>query len=127
MKIILGSLFIVCALTVNCQAQTLEIPQDEFALTISSTDLEIAKGEAKSVEITILKSRGYRKSKARMGVSSNLPEGINVYFSPEGGVIERATALISVAKRTSPGTYFVILDSTIRYRKKGIVVKLTVL
>jgi hypothetical protein len=127
MKIILGSLFVAFALAGNCHAQTLEIPQDEFALAISSADLEIAKGEAKSVEITILKSRGYRKSKARMGVSSNLPEGINVYFSPEGGVIERATALISVAKGASPGTYFVILDSTIRYRKKGIIVKLTVL
>ena len=68
-------LFIVMLISASVvgYAQQVEIPQKEFALSISDEMVTLARGENKKVDIRILKSKSYQKGKMKMGLSSSLP------------------------------------------------------
>ncbi len=102
-------------------------PRTEFTVDLSSSKLEIKPGNNVDVTITLNRSKGYSKSKAVLGLSSGLPDGVTVTFEPSEGVLESSVARISVAETTKPGNYMLILNSTIQYKSKGATLKLTVL
>lgn len=112
------------ALSVN--GQKLEIPQKEFALFFSTDQLELSRGEMSELEILILKSKGYRKTQAKMGVSSNLPEGVTITFNPEKGTFESSRANVSVDADATPGRYMLILNATLNNKTKASILKLLI-
>jgi hypothetical protein len=126
-KVIIPFIIACYALCLETRAQTVSIPKDEFELYVPETNLKIVRGDTSSVEVFILKSRAYRKSVAEMGLSSNLPTGMLVQFSPDKGHIEKSVVQIVVGHKTAPGRYHLIVNSTIRYRTKGIIISLEIL
>ena len=106
--------------------QNLEIPQNEFALSFSKEQLELSRGEKAELEILILKSKSYQKSKAKMGVSSSLPKGVTITFSPDKGTFDSTIANISIQADATPGQYMLILNATLNYKTKGSILKLLI-
>lgn len=121
-KLVLVLVLIVTGLN----AQTLEIPQKEFSLNFSTQELKLPRGESGQLDIDILKSKGYRNSKVKMGISSSMPDGVTIAFDPAQGNFDFTKAKIKVDENTLPGTYQLILSATLSYKTKGSILKLTI-
>ena len=106
--------------------QDLEIPQNEFGLSFSKEQLELARGDTGELEILILKSKGYQKSKARMGISSSLPKGVTITFNPDQGTFDSSMATILIQADATPGQYILILNATLNNKTKGSILKLQI-
>jgi hypothetical protein len=123
-KIICLLSLMLVGLTVT--GQNLEIPQNEFALSFSTEPLTLSRGENGELEILILKSKSYQKSKAKMGVSSRLPTGVTITFGPETGTFESTQASVSIQGDATPGQYLLILTATLHNKTKGSILKLPI-
>jgi hypothetical protein len=110
----------------SISGQNLEIPQNEFALSLSKEQLELSRGEKGELEIVILKSKSYQKSKAKMGVSSSLPKGVTITFSPDKGTFDSTLANVSIQAGAAPGQYMLILNATLNNKTKGSIIKLLI-
>jgi hypothetical protein len=127
MKNTILSLAILIITLGTIQAQEARsLPNTEFSLDLSETALNINTGESASIELGILRSKAYKKSNASLGLSSTLPEGVQVTFEPANGVIENTTVRITASASTKPGEYLLILKATLQNRTKGATLKLTV-
>ncbi|WP_276369397.1 hypothetical protein [Chryseolinea sp. H1M3-3] len=107
-------------------AQVVEIPEKEFVVSLSSDALDITRGQSKKMEVRILKSRAYQKGKMKMGISTSLPAGIKFAFNPESGNANVVEVTITALPEAVPGVYAVIVNSTVNYKTKGSILKLTV-
>jgi len=112
--------------TLCSYAQNLEVPQKEFTLSVSHAVVELSGGETRKEEIKILKSKGYQKSKVKMGLSSSLPQGISITFNPDNGNFDLTEAIITVLPDVKPGQYSVILNATMNNKTKASVLKITI-
>lgn len=119
-------LSLLLPLTSTVSGQNLEIPQNEFALSFSKNLLELSRGETEELEILILKSKRYQKSKVKMGVSSRLPKGVMVTFNPAKGNFDSSKATISIQPDATPGQYLLILNATLNNKHKGVILKLLI-
>jgi hypothetical protein len=114
----------LASLSLSGYTQT-QTPKKEFAIVLSQDNVEISGSESKEIEITILRSKAYLKSSAVMGLSSSLPKGIEVTFSPEKGNFE-ITKVIIKSSNAVPGQYSLIVNATLNGRTKGSIIKLNV-
>ncbi len=103
-----------------------QMPKKEFAIVLSQDNVEISASESKEVEINILRSKAYLKSSAVMGLSSSLPKGIEVTFSPEKGNFDMTKIIIKSSDVVAPGQYSLIVKATLNGRTKGAIIKLDV-
>ena len=106
-------------------AQT-PVPMKEFAIVLSPDNVDISSNETKDVEIKILRSKSYLKGSATLGLSSSLPKGIEVSFSPESGNFETAKVIIKSGEGVVPGRYSVVINAKLNGKTKGSIVKLNV-
>ena len=107
-------------------AQTNQTPEKEFTIVLSDENITLVRGEHKTVEIKILKSKAYQKGKIKMGVSSTLPKGLTLSFDPETGNTDTTIATITTLADATPGIYNVIVNATVNYKTKGSILKITV-
>jgi uncharacterized membrane protein len=107
-------------------AQNIDIPQKEFALSLESESITLARGENKKIEVRILKSKSYQKSKVQLGLSSGLPSGLTLSFDPAKGNVDAATATVTASSEATPGEYTVIVNATMNYKTKGSILKIVV-
>lgn len=119
-------LFSLMLIALTAIGQNLEIPQNEFALSFSKQQLELSRGEKAEVEILILRSKSYRKSNAKMGISSSLPKGVTITFSPDKGTFDSTLANVSMQADAAPGQYMLILNATLNNKTKGSILKLLI-
>ena len=101
-------------------------PRTEFAIQISKNALEVKAGTSTELNVNILRSKTYTKSKAKLGFSSRLPEGITASFEPAEGMFETSVVTISVAENTKAGQYQLILNAELNNKVKGSIIKLVV-
>jgi len=118
--------FLLISASVVSYAQQVEIPQKEFTLSLSEETVTLARGENKKIDIRILKSKGYQKSKMKMGLSSSLPAGITLSFDPDKGDSDLSQATITALPEALPGSYSIIVNATINYKTKGSVLKIAI-
>ena len=116
----------VLMLSMSCYAQQVDIPQKEFGLALESESVTLSRGENKKVEVRILKSKSYQKSKVQMGLSSGLPSGITLSFDPEKGNVDASSATVTAGSDATPGEYSVIVNATMNYKTKGSILKIVV-
>jgi hypothetical protein len=124
-KYILTMTLAVAALTASV-AQEKTAPRTEFTVELSTSLLEIKAGETKELTLTLNRSKQYSKSKATLGLSSGLPEGVSVTFEPTEGVVDNSVVKVAVAQHTKAGNYMIILNSTMQHKSKGATLKLIV-
>ena len=101
-------------------------PAKEFAIVLSQDNIDISSNETKEIEIKILRSRSYLKGDATLGLSSSLPQGIEVSFSPESGNFETAKVIIKSSDSIAPGNYSLIINAKLNGKTKGSIVKVNV-
>lgn len=119
-------ILVIAALSFASNAQSVDIPKKEFTVSLSEETFNLARGENKKIDIRILKSKAYQKGKMKMGLSSSLPAGVTVSFEPENGTADVTQATISALPDAQPGTYSIIVNSTINYKTKGSILKITI-
>jgi len=125
MKTIALTISLLLSATLSLVAQD-NAPRSEFAVELSAPTLEVAAGQTKDVTLSILASKSFAKSKAQLKLASGVPQGVSITFEPAEGVIEKSVITISVAPQTAPGNYTLILNTTIRQKSKGAMLRLTV-
>lgn len=124
-KYILAMALAVAAFTASV-AQEKTAPRTEFTVELSTSSLEIKAGETKELTLTLNRSKQYSKSKATLGLSSGLPEGVTITFEPTEGVVDNSIVKVAVAQHTKAGNYMIILNSTMQHKSKGATLKLVV-
>lgn len=124
-KYILTIVLAAAAMTASV-AQEKIAPRTEFTVELSTSSLEVKAGETKELTLTLNRSKQYSKSKATLGLSSGLPEGVTVTFEPTDGVLESSVVKVAVAEHAKAGNYMIILNSTMQHRSKGATLKLVV-
>lgn len=108
------------------RAQSFENPQKEFTISFSNELVELSPGETEQLDVVILKSKSYLKSKVKMGISSTLPEGVTITFDPDSGNFDATKAIILVDAYAPPGQHLVILNATLNNKTKGTILKLLI-
>jgi len=124
MKKLFTLAFVVASFAAVAQEKT--SPRSEFAVELSTPTLEIKPGETKDVTVTLLRSKSFSKSNAKLSLSSGLPQGVTITFEPAEGLIESSVAKVAVDKTAQPGTYTLILNGVIQQKSKGKMLKLVV-
>jgi hypothetical protein len=107
-------------------AQLPIVPPREFTVTLSESLITLKRGESKMVTVTIARSKSFSKAEAVWGVSSSLPKGVAIQYSPASGLSESSVATITAGPETPAGSYSLILNATLHYKTKGSVVTLVV-
>lgn len=124
-KYILTIVLATAAMTASV-AQEKTAPRTEFTVELSASSLEVKAGETKELTLTLNRSKQYSKSKATLGLSSGLPQGVTVTFEPTDGVLESSVVKVAVAEHAKAGNYMIILNSTMQHKSKGATLKLVV-
>jgi len=108
------------------QAQDQAVPRTEYSVSVSDKAVTLAPGETKQITISILRSKSFTSSLAKLGLSSTLPAGVTVSYEPSEGVKESSIATISASKDAVVGEYQIILKSTVKNLTKGTIIKVSV-
>lgn len=107
-------------------AQDKTAPRTEYSVSLSEKIVNLKPGETKQVTVSVLKSKSYSRSKAKLGLSSTLPEGITIAFEPGEGVFDESVASIAANSTANDGEYQIIIKTTINNKIKGSIVKVVV-
>lgn len=101
-------------------------PRTEFIVKVSQNTVEIKPGTTTEISVDILRSKAYTKMNAKLGFSSQLPEGITATFEPAEGVITSSKLKFVASSTAKPGQYQLILNGTLNNKVKGTILKLTI-
>lgn len=119
------SFLLLVGLVTEVNAQT-TAPAKEFTLTLSENELTVKPGTSSEFLVTILRSKSYTRSSAKLGFSSALPEGVTITFQPDEGMFETSTASVVVAETAKPGKYQIIVNAKLNNTVKGSILKVVV-
>lgn len=126
MKKLILSVLTVVAVTIGVAAQDKVAPRTEYSISVSENKFQVKPGESKDLTVSILRSKSFSKAQAKLGLSSGLPEGITIGFSPAEGLFDSSVATIKIAPDVKEGEYQLILKTTLNNKIKGTIVKLSV-
>lgn len=126
MKKFLLSVLAIAAVMFTAAAQEKTAPRTEYSVSVSENAIQIKPGESKEITLTLLRSRSFSKTTAQLGLSSSLPEGVTVEFSPSEGLIDSSVVKFTASSATKEGTYTIILKSTLNNKIKGTLIKVSV-
>ncbi len=101
-------------------------PRTEYSVSLSENVVKLKPGETKQLTVSILKSKGYLRSAAKLGLSSSLPAGVTVAYEPAEGMFESSVASFTAAANAKGGEYQVVLKTTVNNKIKGSIVKVVV-
>lgn len=121
--LIVGMLLVGLVTETNAQLA----PRTEFAIQLSKNALEVKPGTSAEFDVTIVRSKGYSKSSAKLGLSTTLPEGIFIDFEPASGLFETSLAIVRVSDAVKPGLYQIVVRGEINRIVKGAILKVNVL
>jgi uncharacterized protein (DUF58 family) len=120
------SIFLFLALLTAASLSAFAQKESEFTIGLSESEIEVKPGESREVTVNLTRSRGYSKSKVKLGVSSTLPKGITVSYEPQSGQINASIARITVSPETPAGTYVIVPNGVMNYISKGVLLKVSV-
>lgn len=107
-------------------AQEKTAPRTEYSVSLSEKVVNLKPGETKPVTVSLLKSKSYSRSEAKLGLSSTLPAGITVAFEPAEGMFDNSVAFITANATAKEGEYQIIIKTTMNNKIKGSIVKVVV-
>ena len=103
MKKFLLSVLAIAAVTFTTAAQEKTAPRTEYSVSVSENAIQVKPGESKEITLTILRSQSFSKAKAELGLSSSLPEGVTVEFTPSEGLIDSSVVKVTAAAAAKEG------------------------
>lgn len=103
-----------------------EVPKKEFTLSIAEKNIAIQPGETKKYEVTLNRSKSYKKTSIDLLIDSSLPEGVTVSFENGANPMIDRVMIVSVAENASPTTKPVILKGKSLRASKGVMLNLNI-
>lgn len=127
MKKIFSLILILSVVALSAaSAQDKTAPRTEYSVSLSEKVVNLKPGETKQITVSLLKSKSFARSKAKLGLSSTLPEGITIAFEPAEGLFDSSVASVSATPTAQQGEYQIIIKTTINNKIKGSIVKVVV-
>jgi hypothetical protein len=97
--------------------------KSEFALELSSDVIEIKPGESKTIDVKVVRTKGYEKYKAKMGFSSSTPQGLTLNYETNQGVITATRLTITAAENAKEDSYLLLPNCVLNNKTKSAVLK----
>ena len=114
------SIFIILmSFSTSGKAQSFAAPNKEFTFYLPIDKIQVKRGDSTSFTAILLKSKGFKKSKADVSVASTLPNGIQINFSENNAVFDQTIGRLYVSKDAKPGVISLVISAEMRYLKKG--------
>jgi len=123
MKTVFTFCVLICAQYV--WAQSVERPKEGFLVSLSQPRVEVKAGESAQLKFTLVKAKTLLKSNVTF-TPSQLPDGIQVVFSPDSGKVEEAEVTLSALSGAQPGEHTIILNAEVNHQKKGVMLKVVI-
>lgn len=121
-KIILLSTALLLFVSINSFAQN--TPRKEFNVSLSDTNISLVPGTSQNVDVSINRSKGYRKAKVRLNIANTLPEGVSITFKDGENPLTQQIMTITTTESTQNFSKTIILKGSTRGVNKGIMFKL---
>jgi hypothetical protein len=113
-------------LLLSAPVVTLAQGRSEFTLELSSAEVQLKPGETKTIDVKIIRSKGFEKYKAKLGFSSALPQGISMKYDSSDGRITSSTLTISADASAQESSYMLLPNCILNNKTKSAVLKVVV-
>jgi len=120
------ALIITVALLSSLATIAQEIPKKEFTLTVSDKNLTLKPGETKKYQVTINRSKSYKKTAIDLSIDSSLPDGVSVSFENGPDPMVNKVMIIAVADNVEAYNKAVILKGKSLRASKGVMLNLSI-
>ncbi len=104
------------------QAQTTP-PKKEYTITLAERQVTIFPGEEKEIEVEVLRSKSYRKTKINLETGSRLPEGLDITYKAPEGTSNTYTMVIKAGQDVKEGQLMLIVNAKSNRVTKGTMLK----
>lgn len=119
---ILFSILVLSTILTESFAQT--TPKKEFTVKLSETDISILPGKTRTIDVTINRSKSYRKTKIDLIFGSPLPEGVSIIFKDGINPLTQKQMIITVNEDAIGISKTLILKAKSSRVTKGVMFKL---
>ncbi|MEO9806139.1 MAG: hypothetical protein ABJF04_22960 [Reichenbachiella sp.] len=120
------ALILTVALLSSVSTFAQEIPKKEFTISVSEKNIAVQPGETKKYEVTLNRSKSYKKTSIDLLIDSNLPQGITVSFENGTDPMVNRIMIVSAADNAEPINKAVILKGKSLRASKGVMLNLSV-
>lgn len=120
------ALILTVALLSSVSTFAQEIPKKEFTISVSEKNIAVQPGETKKYEVTLNRSKSYKKTSIDLLIDSNLPQGITVSFENGTDPMVNRIMIVSAADNAEPFNKAVILKGKSLRASKGVMLNLSV-
>ena len=110
-KSVLLSVTLVVFLVSNLFAQ--ETPEREFAVSLSEASITLEAGKTQTIDITLNRSKAFRKADVKLFIDNKLPEGVTIAFTD--GANPLTERVMTITSEESIGNF----SKTIIVKAKG--------
>ena len=115
--------FMALSMTINT-AFAQSIPKKEFTIDLSEKSINLAAGESQTIEVTINRSKAYKKTKIDLSLGSALPEGLSVSFENGTDPLNQRKMIITADENTTISSKTLVLKAKTSRLSKGVMFKL---
>ncbi|MEO9966624.1 MAG: hypothetical protein ABJF11_12580 [Reichenbachiella sp.] len=120
------ALLLIVALLSSVTTFAQEIPKKEFTITVSDKNIAVQPGETKKYEVTLNRSKSYKKTAIDLLIDSSLPQGVTVSFENGTNPMINRVMIVSAADNAEPFNKAIILKGKSLRASKGVMLKLSV-
>lgn len=99
-------------------------PKKEFTVSISEKSINLAPGESQTIDVTINRSKAYKKTKITLSLGSALPEGLSVAFENGTDPLNQRKMILTAAENSAIPSKTLILKAKSSRVSKGVMFKL---
>ncbi len=113
---------LVAATTVSVAQK---VPKKEFTVSMSEKEIVLVPGKTQTVDITINRSKSYKKAKIKLGLGSTLPEGVAITFANGENPLTDRIMTIKTDESVAPFSKTLLLKAKSSRVSKGIMFSLS--
>ncbi|MFT7034322.1 MAG: hypothetical protein ACJA2S_002836 [Cyclobacteriaceae bacterium] len=99
-------------------------PKKGFTVSISEKSINLAPGESQTIDVTINRSKAYKKAKIKLSLGSSLPEGLTVAFENGTDPLNERKMILTADNNTTIPSKTLILKAKSTRVSKGVMFKL---
>lgn len=120
------ALILTVALLTSVDTFAQEIPKKEFTITVSEKNIAVQPGETKKYDITLNRSKSYKKTSIDLLIDSSLPEGVSVSFENGTNPMINRVMIVTASDSAAPMNKAVILKGKSLRTSKGVMLNLSI-